>query len=174
MVFETGPSEEKPSGSRKRSCSGPTDPDVLEALKAQFPWLTLDEVLEMLGKLSSSEGSTRPGSSASSSGGGGSSAHVPDEIPEDVLAKVAAELAGLKDAYSGFDDEGTFFTERVLGGTWSITQRRVPCTDIGAYAIEKSTQLWCTGVDWPARKSFAVKKHQGVENARFLSEEMCR
>ena len=157
QFLKMGPSEEKPSGSRKRSCSGPTDPDVLEALKARFPWLTLDQILEMLGKVSTQGGSTRPGPSAGSSAGGGSSLPVPDDLPEDVLAEVSAQLAGLKDECSGFDEEDTFFTVRVLGGTWSIAQRRMPCTDIGAYAIEKSTQVWCSGVGWPARNSFAVK-----------------
>ena len=128
----------------------------------------------MLGKGSGQDGTTRPAQSSASHGSGSSSVAVPDDIPEDVFAAVSAELMGLKEQYAGFDEEGTFFTVRVLGGNWSISQRKMPCTDVGAYAIEKSTQLWCKGVGWPSAKSFAVKKHDGVENARFLSEEMCR
>ena len=63
---------------------------------------------------------------------------------------------------------------RVLGGDWSILKRNVPCTDMGSYFIERSTGRWCSGVGWPARKSFAVRKHVGVDNARKLAEEMCR
>ena len=159
---------------RQRGCSGPTDPEVLELVQKEFPWLTLAEILEMLAKKSGKEGTTRPGQSSVSSGSGSSSVAVPEVIPEDVFAAVSAELLGLKEQFAGFDEEGTYFTVRVLGGQWSIQQRRVPCTDIGAYAIERTTKLWCNGVGWPAAKSFAVKKHQGVENARILSEEMCR
>ena len=164
------------TGSQRKSggCRGPTDPEVLDLVQKEFPWLTLAEILEMLGKGSVKDGTTRPGQSSVSSGGSSSSVAVPEEIPEDVFAAVSAELLGIKEQYAGFDEEGTYFTVRVLGGNWSITQRRVPCTDIGAYAIEKSTQLWCKGVGWHAAKSFAVRKHEGVENARFLSEEMCR
>ena len=158
----------------KGGSKGPTDPEVLELLQKEFPWLTLAEILEMLNKRQGQDGTTRPGQSSASSGTGSGSVAAPDDVPEDIIAAVSAELQGLRDQYAGFDDEGTYFTVRVLGGTWSITQRRVPCTDIGAYAIERSTQLWCNGVGWPAAKSFAVKKHEGVENARRLSEEVCR
>ena len=115
-----------------------------------------------------------PGQASSSSGSGGVASVDPDPIPEDVFASVSAELVGLKEEFGGFDEEGTFFTVRVLGGEWSIAKRGVPCTDVGAYAIEKSTALWCKGVGWPSSKSFAVRKHEGVENARRLAEEMCR
>ena len=85
----------------------------------------------------------------------------PAEVPEDVLASVSAELLGSKEQYDGFDEDGSHFTVRVLGGEWCIAQRQVPCTDIGAYAIEKGTNIWCSGVGWPAARSFAARKHGG-------------
>ena len=114
------------------------------------------------------------GEDDASAGGGRASAHVPDDLPEDVVASVAEELSGLKEQYGGFDEEGSYFTVRVLGGEWSVKRANVPCTDVGAYARDKSTDRWCSGVGWPARKSFAVRKHGGVANARKLAEEMCR
>ena len=34
--------------------------------------------------------------------------------------------------------------------------------------------MWCNGVGWPQAKSFAARKHGGVDTSRHLSEEMCR
>ena len=114
-VAQTG-SQRKSGGWR-----GPTDPEVLDLAQKEFPWLTLAEILEMLGKGSVKDGTTRPGQSSVSSGGSSSSVAVPEEIPEDVFAAVSAELLGIKEQYAGFDEEGTYFTVRVLGGKWSIT-----------------------------------------------------
>ena len=63
------------------------------------------------------------------SGSGSGSVPGPAEVPEDVFASVSAELLGLKEQYDGLDDEGCYFTVRVLGGEWSIAQSQVPCID---------------------------------------------
>ena len=170
------PTSEPTCGPTRTRSRSSTDPELLGLLQQEFPWLSLDEIQRLLGSRAEKQGGGQSGGAQSSSGSGSGSGSVaePIEIPENVLAAVSDELQGLKEQYHGFDEEGTFFTVRVLGGDWSISKRGVPCTDVGAYAIDKSTQRWCTGVGWPAAKSFAVRKHEGVENARHLAEEMCR
>ena len=173
MYLRQPPPEATGGPTRTRS-RGPTDPELLALLQQEFPWLTLAEIERLLSSWAEKPGGGHSGGGQSSVGSGSGSVAEPIEIPEDVFAAVSTELQGLKEQYHGFDEEGTYFTVRVLGGDWSISQRGVPCTDIGAYAIDKSTSRWCTGVGWPAAKSFAVRKHEGVENARHLAEEMCR
>ena len=160
----------QPSHTRSRTS---TDAEVLALLHREFPWLSLQELEEILTKKSASE-SGGGGGHAVPSSGSAASVLVPDAIPEDILAAVSTELQDLRAQHGGFNEEGTFFTVKVLGGEWSMSRRGVPCTDVGAYAIERSTVLWCKAVGWPNAKSFAVKKHKGVENSRRLAEEMCR
>jgi len=172
--FMAQPASEGSAVNTRTRSHGPTDPQVLTLLQQEFPWLSLVELEQILGNKGGHKQGGHHGGSGSSSAGGGVDQGEADPIPEDVFAAASAELVGLKEQFGGFDEEGTLFTVRVLGGPWSIETRRVPCTDIGAYAIEKSTQLWCRAVGWPQAKSFAVRKHGGVENSRHLSEEMCR
>ena len=142
--------------------SPPTEPEVISLLQQEFAWLSASDLQEILSKKGEAEAEADSTHVPSSSGSAAAPVPVPEQLPEDILAAVSAELHGLKEQYSGYDEVGTiYFTVRVLGGEWSITKRNVPCTDVGAYAIERTTKLWCSGVGWPSSKSFAVRKHGG-------------
>ena len=173
------------SGSRttRTRRGGPTDLEMLEKLQNEFPWLTLEELLEILDKKSGSTTSASAGgvstTSASASGGSTSASASASRTtttmdhPEDVFELAAAELVSLREQYGGYEEEVSYFTVRVLGGDWSVIRSSQTCTDIGAYATDKQTKTWCSAVGWPASKTFAVRKHGGVENSRRLSLEMC-
>lgn len=163
-----------PAQRARTSIRGPTSPEVFALLLQEFPWLSRTEMEDLLNNKKRRVEDGDEEEDVSPAGGARGSADGPADIPEDVVASLAQELADLRAEYEGFDEEGTYFTVRVLGGEWSIKKKGVPCTDVGAYALEKSTEGWCKGVGWPARKSFAVRKHGGVSNARKLAEEMCR
>ena len=162
------------TASRARRVTGPTDPEIFALLQHEFPWLSQAELDNILNKKKAVGEAGDEDEDGSAPAGGRGSVDVPPDLPEDVLASVADDLSSLREQYAGFDDVASYFTVRVLGGAWSISKRNVPCTDVGSYAIERSTERWCSGVGWPARKSFAVRKHGGVANARALAEEMCR
>ena len=56
------------------------------------------------------------GAGQSFSGSGIGRVAEPQQIPEDVFAPVSAKLQCLSEPYHGFDEEGTYFIVRVLGG----------------------------------------------------------
>ena len=172
--FLTTSSSTTTASRARTSIRGPTDPEIFALLLQEFPWLSQAELEGILNKKKAVEEDGDEDEDDSSAGGARGSAHVPADLPEDVVASVSEELSSLREQYGGFEEEASYFTVRVLGGDWSILKRNVPCTDVGSYSIEKSTERWCSGVGWPARKSFAVRKHGGVANARKLAEEMCR
>ena len=142
-----------PAAGVSRSSSGrrggAIDLDMLEQLQNEFPWLSLQELADILkaktGSTTSHPGSapntSGPGSGSTSSASGSASRTSSDtDIAEDLLAAAAAELSSLKEQLKGFEEEtGSWFTIRVLGGIWSMERSRQSCTDIGAYARDKST-----------------------------------
>ena len=90
----------RPHQSRPRSS---TTRDVLALLQLAFPWLTVDEIQEILDRKSATQtGGHSGGGQSSLSGSGGGSVGEPEVIPEDVFAAVSAELQQLKEQYHGF------------------------------------------------------------------------
>ena len=149
----------------------PTDPEVLRLLQLEYPWLSIEELQELLCKKVQQVGSGAGGSSSSH----GVSAPQASDLPEDVAASVAAELSSLREEVGHGSSVG-HFTVKVLGGDWSVTRFHKGATDIGVYPKDKATGNWCKGVGWPpspGQKSFSVSKF-GTENARQLASEMCR
>ena len=176
-----------PASSVSRSSSGRRggliDMDMLEKLQNEFPWLSSEELIQILkghtASTTSASGSagtthqTHTGSTTSASGSAGTSTLT--EIPEDILEAAANELISMRESFEGhLEEEGSWFTVNVLGGVWSMHRSRQSASDIQAACKDRSTETWCYATGWPPRKSFAVRKHQGVLNARRLSEEMVR
>ena len=162
---------------------GPIDMDLLEQLQNEFPWLSFHDLADILkaktGSTTSASGSAGTISASGSANqisdlGSASRASSSNDIPEDILAAAAAELTALREDCEGEEEEGSWFTVRVLGGEWSMERSRQSASDIGAFARDRSTRTWCSATGWPSARSFAVRKHEGPLNARRLSEEMVR
>ena len=151
-----------------------TDIEILRLLQLEYPWLTMEEIQQLLKAKTPAAGA---GSSSTPSSRSSAVAPIVDEepfmVPEDMVAAVAAELESVKSQLETFKDENAFFKTRVLGGQWSARLRLVPATDIGAYPKDKMFENWCKLVSWPVARSFALTKF-GAENSRQLAEEMCR
>ena len=151
----------------------PTDPEVLRLLQLEFPWLSLQELQELLTKGGGQQSARTHGGSSSSSGGVQSPGAT--DLPEDIVVSVSNELSALRDTVGHGSGPG-HFTVKVLGGEWSLTRFQKAATDIGVYPKDKATDIWCKGVGWPpspGQKSFSVSKF-GQENAHQLATAMCR
>ena len=165
------PSRQPASHRRSR---GPIDEETLRLLQLEFPWMTLEQLQELLSsKATVSVGVGRGGASTSS----GSGQPVPLELPQDVIADVATQLQALRNDIAVPVE--SYFRVRVLGGEWSITLFRKVAKDIGAYPKNKDAVSWCQAVGWPPGgsktgvRSFSVSMY-GLEGSRHLAEEMCR
>ena len=94
--------------------------------------MTLEQLQELLSSNAIvSVGGGQGGASSSS----GSSAPVPEQLPQDVLADVATQLEALRN--ERVDPVDSYFRVRVLGGEWSVTLFRKVANDIGAYPKNK-------------------------------------
>ena len=166
-----------PDGNARPSHTGRrvrVDQDVLAALQAEFPWLTLEELLTMVNTMKAAEAGAGHGPGHSS---GQSSSVVAPEDQEAVFGAVSEQLQTMRADVAKDQTEGEkYFHVKVLGRDKSQTRFRGMCTDIGVAPSDRQVQLWCTGVGWPPKpgqKSFAVHKF-GMQGARFLAEELCR
>ena len=163
--------------------SGPrvkVDEETLRLLQLEFPWLSLQELLEILKqKLAPQAGGAQGAAGGSSAGGaarvaGAEPPPTPPEMPEDIAARVLDELEVIRAEVAGCQHEGIqYFRLRVLGGPWSVRLKRTLTTDFGSYAKDKSVSKWCDKTGFPVRKSFATN-HYGNANARMLAEEVQR
>ena len=149
---------------------GPIDEEVLRLLQLEFPWLTLEEIRNML--------RTRVDVGGGGGGGGGGgasgSAHEePVELPQDVLAAVSTQLDAMREEVAGIMPAESYFVVKVLGGEWSIKLKRKAASDVSSYPKNKFVQDWCAAVAWPPSKSYAVTKY-GHGNAVKLASEVCR
>ena len=120
-----------------------------------------------------SSGSLMRPAASTSSASSTSAPCVLSVVPEDVITGLAAQLDDMRSDLLGSDDPGSYFRVRVLGGRWSATSRGVAATDIGSYAKNRDTEIWCSGVGWPSRKSFAVNRY-GHAACRHLAAAYCR
>ena len=136
--------------------------------------MTLEQLQELLSSKATVRVGVGQGGASTSSGSG---QPVPLELPQDVIADVAAQLQALRDDIAVPVE--SYFKVRVLGGDWSITLFRKVAKDIGAYPKSKDAVSWCQAVGWPPGgsktgvRSFSVSMY-GLEGARHLAEEMCR
>ena len=163
--------------------SGPrvkVDEETLRLLQLEFPWLSLQELLEILKKKLHQPPGGAQGSAGGHSAGGSAGAAgaepppTPQEIPEDLVAQVNDDLAAIRAEVAAGNKEGTaYFKLRALGGLWSQKLFKKLTTDFGSYAIDKSVEKWCDQTGFPARKSFSTNK-LGHANARMLAEEVVR
>ena len=149
------------------------DLDMLAALQAEFPWLTLAELEAMVNtKAAEKSGGGHGQGSASSS----SSASAPQD-PEAVFAAVNAELSAVGEQVAADQPEGElYFQVKIFVRDKSQTRFAGLCTDVGVAPKDKSTQLWASAIGWPPKpghRSFAVATYS-MHGARMLSEELCR
>ena len=173
--YHRPPLASAPQSQSHRRSRLPIDAEILRLLHLEFPWMTLEELQNML----TTKARVQEGGGHVQSSSAAGSGVVPEVLPEDVLAGVAAQLAALKDDAADFDTVDSNFRVRVLGGDWSITLHQQVATGIGAYPKGKEVVQWCQKVGWPPGgakngvRSFAVLLY-GLDGARHLAEEMCR
>jgi hypothetical protein len=163
--------------------SGPrvkVDEETLRLLQLEFPWLSLQELLEILKqKLAQQPGGAQGAAGGPSAGGaagvaGAEPPPTPPEMPEDIAAHVLDELELIRAEVAAGQHEGlSYFRLRALGGQWSVKLKKTLTTDFGSYAKDKSVAKWCDKTGFPERKSFATNRY-GNANARMLAEEVQR
>ena len=177
FLKQPGPErEEKQPGGSKRTqlCL-----ETLLLLQQEYPWLSLEELQEILKQQvhqipAEAAGGAGPAQGASSSSGGGREVRPAEELAEDIVAQVHDDLGAIRaevaDAHAG---EHSFFRLRALGGEWSVKLFKKLTTDFGSYARDKSVSKWCDKTSFPPAKSYSTNKY-GHDNARILAEEMVR
>ena len=144
-----------------------TDIEIVRLLQLEYPWLTMEEIQQLLKAKTPAAGA---GSSSTPSSRSSAVAPIIDEepfmVPEDMVAAVAAELESVKSQLETFKDENACFKTRVLGGQWSARFRLVPATDIGAYPKFQMVENMCKLVSWPVARlcfdTFWSRKPQAV------------
>ena len=157
------------------------DEETLLLLEQEFPWLTRDQLLAILKQQvhtpaprGQAAGASGASASSSSSGQQQQQQEHAEELPEDVVARVNAELAAIRAEVADAPDEAQcYFRLRALGGKWSVKLKGKLTTDFGSYAKDKSVAKWCQVTQFPERKSFAVNKF-GMTDSRMLAEETVR
>ena len=113
-----------PSSRSQRSRS-PIDPEILRLLHQEFPWMTLEELQNMLSsKVTVGVGVGHPQTSSASA-----ARPMPEVLPEDVLADVALQLSALRDDAATLDTKESNFRVRVLGVSGaSVSINKLPKT----------------------------------------------
>ena len=167
-----------PSNSRAQSGRSSTgksrfvDDEVLRQLQLQFPWMSIEELKDLL--VTTRGQVERSGNNGGKSSGKSSQRNqAPEEINEDVVAAVAAQAEELRSQIVVDDQPTVYFKVRFCCCRWSAAKFGVPATDIGAYAKDRSTDLWCTAVGWPRAKSYAIPRY-GHDNCHHLASECVR
>ena len=172
------PPKKPDADQRLRRSGGPIKEELPLLLQREFPWLSLEQLLELLNSKLKADVPPHPSghgpSSGSSSSGSASSRPAGMDVPEDVAAALHSELSALRAELDAEDEPSKHFKVRALGGVWSQRLFGKAVTDVGAYARDKTIKTWCAAVGWPEARSFAVQKYSGIRNCRMLAEEVAR
>ena len=173
----------KPGPERKEKQDGSSDSrkdsqaETLRLLQVEYPWLSLEELQEMLTQHvhRPAPGAAGPGgASCASSSSTQQQQPQPEDLPEDIVVQMNADLELIRaEVAEGHAGAGSFFRLKALGGEWSVKLFKKLTTDFGSYAKDKSIAKWCALTNFPERKSFAVNRY-GMANSRMLAEEVVR
>ena len=127
-------------------------PDIVVELMTEYPWLTMQEIEELIGKNTCAAG-TGGAKTVASTGGTGGHNDVVEELPEDLLALVQSELQDVREALGAEAPEESYFYTKVLGGEWAKKRCGHSASDIGSFARGSDVKLFCRSTGFPMSRT---------------------
>ena len=174
------PNRRAPRQAPRASRARPS-PDAVAALRAQFPFLT-DEDINVAGTRTAPGTSGRHGASGSAgsgarSSGGGEDApeSVTDDEPDEGidLSLVDEDLGELRVLWSDpFKYRGSFYV-RVLGGKWTAEHVGQMADAAQGLARGGGPLKWCRQFKFPRWRRFGIQRFS-MMSAHMLAGEFCR
>ena len=161
-----------PRPKRARIAGGDVD-----ALLAEFPWLTRDDLQP-------------PVAAGRAAGGAAAAAEPAAEPPEPVLAPAAEppepvlaaavdedgvweELAALREEFHNPEEAAMQFYTRIMGGVWTAAHCLVAANAVSMFARGGLATRWATRYKWPKMRAYAYAKY-GQLAAHHLASELAR
>ena len=138
-------------------------PELVAELMAEFPYMTMQEILDLIGT----------GTKHASTTSGSSHQHDAIDLPADVLALVHSELEDQRLQLTNEVDGDMHLFTNTLGGEWAQQRTGHASSDIGSFARGAEVKLWCRGTGFPASKTYSIRAY-GHISARAMAEQVAK
>ena len=148
----------------------------VDAVLAEFPWLTRDDLQPPI-----AAGRAAGGAAAAARPGAEEAVAAPaeEEPPEPVLAAavdedgVWEELAALREEFHNPEEAAMQFYTRIMGGVWTAAHCMVAANAVSMFARGGLATTWATRYKWPKMRAYAYAKY-GQLAAHHLASELAR
>jgi hypothetical protein len=162
---------------RKRHAGGE---EVAARLRAEFPWLSDDDIKVALGKRSAKPRREHKEGEVDSDDGEVDEEEIderpaPDDAGPDYDAESADdELEALRHDWEPEDDPDLPFRVRILGGRFTKKMKDVAGDCCKGFARFQVAKNWCTLYGWPKEKSYMFSVYGHDASVRLSSEYVRR